>query len=126
MPMARQSSDSGDRCSVKKLTVASTLALWENSKPVMNGALEDKVRRMADTRWGEGGWAASARRGGTGGKRRQAGADLATRTRGSRHSTRLEWAEKAQTWSRVVIDSEDEDVLGMTLSRRRRIRIDEE
>ena len=92
---------------------------------MMNGVLEDEARLMADTRWREGGWGAPTSRRGAGGKRRQAGADTAKRVAGSRHSARLERAEKTRRWCRVVIDSEDEHMTVMVPSRRRRIRIDQ-
>ena len=43
----------------------------------------------------------------------------------SRHSARLERAERTRKWGRVVIDSEDEHTLGMAQSCRRKTRIEE-
>ena len=56
-------------------------------------------------------------------KRRQAGEVATKRAAGSRHSARLERAERTRKGGRVVIDSEDEHTLGMALSHRRKIRI---
>ena len=90
---------------------------------MMNGVLEDEARLMADKVVHDGEMGDGVRRRAAEG---QAGADTAKRVAGSRHSARLERAEKTRRWCRVVIDSEDEHMMGMAPSRRRRIRIDDE
>jgi len=92
----------------------------------MNGVLEDEARRMADTRWGRGNWGEPRSRAGKGVGRQQAGEAATMRAAGSRHSARLERAERTKKWSRVVIDSEDEHTLGMAPSHRRKTRIEAE
>ena len=99
--------------------------LWESGKSVMNGVLEDEARRMADTRWGKGNWDEPRSREVQGEKRKRAGTEATKRAAGSRHSARLERADKTRRWGRVVIDSEDEHTLGMAQSRRRKTRIEE-